>query len=101
VSTAAEAMAALAHDLVEEIAAGRVIELAGGMAAAAASPVAVKQPPPPPMPPQTGAAAVHPLLGSHLARLPGDTISCHAYKHLQPQQAPVLPPGAAGPIASG
>jgi hypothetical protein len=103
VSTAEEALAALARDLVVEIAAGHAIELA-----------AVRpQPPapkvgsgtgdtamwtvPPPDPPK-GAAAVHPQLGHHLHRLPGDTISHHAFQHMfahaPPQPIPPTIPGA-------
>lgn len=38
--------------------------------------------------PKTGAAAVHPHLGAHLRRQPGDTISGHAYRHV-PKPPPV------------
>lgn len=71
-----DALMALARDLVEEISAGRAVELAAG--AAMAADLVPKMPDPPPK----GAQAVHPQLGDHLARLPGDTISMHAYKHL-------------------
>jgi hypothetical protein len=75
--SAHDALAALARDLVEEISAGLAIELAAGQPAA--PPPAARQPRNPIL---RGAAAVHPMLGQHLARLPGDTISWHAYKHL-------------------
>ncbi len=75
-------MAALAADVVEEIVAARVVELARSgskprpnMESAGGWVMA-------PLPPPKGAAAVHPHLGHHLARLPGDTISAHVYKHL-------------------
>jgi predicted kinase len=42
-------------------------------------------------PPKTGAAAVHPNLGGHLAKQPGDTISGHGLGHVpQPFQAQPL-----------
>lgn len=41
--------------------------------------------------PPKGAAAVHPGLGGHLARLPGETISQRAYAHV-PQPAEMPPP---------
>lgn len=44
--------------------------------------------------PPKGAAAVHPNLGSHMARLPGDTISSRAYSHVptpMAQAPPVIP----------
>jgi hypothetical protein len=85
--SAHDAMLALAHDLIEEISAGRAVELAAGATAQPAL-----QPPKRPAP--KGAAAVHPQLGQHLMHLPGDTISGLAYAHLQPAQ----PPGQA-PIA--
>ncbi len=78
-SPARDAMLSLARDLVEEIAAGRALELANTQGQSFAP-----APVPPPEPPPTGAAAVHPGLGSHLLALPGDTISGHAYAHLQP-----------------
>jgi hypothetical protein len=81
-----EALMALARDLVEEISAGRALELAGPPQAAPA--------PAPPGPAPAGAAAVYPGLGGYLATLPGDAISGHAYQHLNPTgQAPgMLPP---------
>ena len=79
-SDASDALMALARDLVEEISAGRALELAAGTAMAAD--LVPKMPDPPPK----GAQAVHPQLGDHLARLPGDTISMHAYKHLHTGQ---------------
>jgi hypothetical protein len=86
-------MVALARDLVEEIAAGRAVELA-----------ALAQAPgqPPAAPAKTGAAAVYPQLGASLAVPPGDTISGLAYAHLQPPQPPGGPgaqPGGRPPIA--
>ena len=78
--SAHEALAALARDLVEELAAGMAVELAAGGATIAVDPI-VKKPDPPP----AGASAIHPQLGGHLERLPGDTISMHAYKHLGTQ----------------
>lgn len=89
--SAHDAMMALARDLVEEIAAGRALELA------ALAPV---QPAPAPgqvPPPKKGAAAVYPQLGASLVVPPGDTISGLAYAHLQPP----APPGQPGqpPIA--
>lgn len=87
--SAHESLVALARDLVEEIAAGRALELAAGQGQAAA-PAA----PPVPVPPaKTGAAAVHPGLGGNLMCLPGDTISGLAYAHLQPSQPPGAQPG--------
>jgi hypothetical protein len=87
--SAEESLAALARDLVEEIAAGRALELA------AKSSSSEGKPSPQgsggwvmPAPPLKGAAAVHPHLGHHLARLPGDTICMHAYKHLAPPPIP-------------
>lgn len=81
--SAHEALISLAQDLVQEMAAGLALEMA------AQQPGSSFAPPPPtaqammPRNPVTkGAAAVHPQLGSHLARLPGDTISGHAYQHL-------------------
>jgi hypothetical protein len=76
-------MMALARDLVQEIAAGQMLELA---AETQSPPFAPAKPPAQataarnPIP--RGPAAVHPQLGQHLARLPGDTISGHAYSHL-------------------
>jgi hypothetical protein len=94
VSTAEEALAALARDLVEEIAAGRAVELAGGLVLDAAKQrtgsgtgETAMWTVPPPQPPK-GAAAVHPQLGHHLHRLPGDTISHHAFQHLFAHAAP-------------
>jgi hypothetical protein len=70
------ALAALARDLIEEIAAGRVLELA------AASPPA-QAPPPVDIPkPKKGAAAVHPQLDGKHVTLPGDTLSGHAHAHV-------------------
>lgn len=81
--SAHEALISLAQDLVTEMAAGLAVELAGLGAGQGFSP----SPPPamataPRNPVAKGPAAVHPQLGSHLARLPGDTISGHAYHHL-------------------
>ena len=92
--SAQDALAAFARDLVEEIAAGRALELAASMekpgaSGSGASSNGQRQPP---SVFRRGAAAVHPQLGQHLIRMPGDTISCHAYKHLGGVQAPV-PPG--------
>jgi hypothetical protein len=78
--SAHEALVALARDLVEEMAAGMAVELAAGGTTFTVDPM-VKKPEPPPK----GAAAIHPQLGGHLERLPGDTISMHAYKHLGTQ----------------
>jgi hypothetical protein len=77
------ALAALARDLVEEIAAGRALELA-----AAAHPAQeLAKPPPrgqlPEIPrPLKGAAAVHPVLHGKHVTLPGDTLSGHAHAHV-------------------
>lgn len=87
-SGAEEALAAFARDLVEEIAAGRALELAASMDPAAGSGGRGQQQPLPRSIFPRGAAAVHPHLGSHLIRMPGDTISCHAYKHLGGVQGP-------------
>jgi hypothetical protein len=87
--SAHESLAALARDLVEEIAAGRALELAAGQgqAAAPAAPLA-------PVPPaRTGAGAVYQQLGDNLLCMPGDTISGLAYAHLQPPQPPGAQPG--------
>jgi hypothetical protein len=92
--SAHDAMVALARDLVEEIAAGRALELAA---------MAQGQPPAPPVspdqvpPPKKGAAAVYPQLGSSLAVPPGDTISGLAYAHLQPPAPPGQQPGQGPP----
>lgn len=88
--TAHDSLMALARDLVEEISAGRAIELAASMGSAGAVsvPPQAQQPRNPVL---RGAAAVHPHLGQHLARLPGDTISWHAYKHLG-MQSPIAGP---------
>lgn len=88
--SARDALAALAQDLVQEIAAGMAVELAN--TAGTSFTLAPRQEPQQPAP--RGAAAVHPQLGHHLAQLPGDTISGHAYKHLQPpgQPQPGSPP---------
>jgi hypothetical protein len=90
--SAQDALAAFARDLVEEIAAGRALELAASMEAArpAGSGNGSGQRQPPSVF-RRGAAAVHPQLGQHLIRMPGDTISCHAYKHLGGVQAPAPP----------
>lgn len=77
-----ESLMALARDLVEEIAAGRAVELAAAAGTTLTVDPTVRKPEPPP----EGAAAVHPQLGGHLERLPGDTISMHAYKHLHQGQ---------------
>jgi hypothetical protein len=88
--SAHESLVALARDLVEEIAAGRALELAAGQGQPAA-------PAPAPVPPaKTGAAAVFPGVGQNLVRPPGDTISGLAYAHLQPPQPPGAQPGQAG-----
>jgi hypothetical protein len=88
--SAHESLVALARDLVEEIAAGRALELAAGQGQAAA-------PTPAPVPPaKTGAAAIYPGLGDTLTGLPGDTISGLAYAHLQPAQPMGGPPGQPG-----
>jgi hypothetical protein len=80
--SAQDALTALAQDLVQEIAAGMAVELATTAGTSfTLAPLQAGQPRPAPR----GASAVHPGLGSHLARLPGDTISEHAYKHLRPQ----------------
>lgn len=85
--SAHEAMLSLARDLVEEIAAGRALELAAGQGQPPAPPAA-------PVPPaKKGAAAVYPGLGQNLTGLPGDTISGLAYAHLQPAQPPGAQPG--------
>lgn len=88
--SAHDAMVAFASDLVTEIAAGMAMELAAQTAGQSFAP-------PPPSPQATaprnpvlrGAAAVHPHLGQHLARVPGDTISGLAYQHMG-----MFPPGA-------
>ena len=73
--SAHDAMVALARDLVEEIAAGRALELAAQAAApppaGPAGPVSPAQVPPA----KKGAAAVYPGLGGLLAGRAGDTIS--------------------------
>jgi hypothetical protein len=97
--SAHDAMVALARDLVEEIAAGRALELAAfgqGPPAAQAAPVTPEMVPPP----KTGAGAVYPQLGANLVRTAGDTISGLAYVHMQPP-VPPAPPGQPGqpPIA--
>jgi hypothetical protein len=88
--SAHDAVMALARDLVEEIAAGRALELAAGQVPG--QPAAV----PMPDPPKKDAAAVHPGLGSHLMALPGDTISGHAYAWLAPPVPLGPPPGQPG-----
>ena len=85
--SAHDAVVALARDLVEEIAAGRALELAAGQPAPPATPSA------PVLPAKTGAAAVYPQLGDSLMCMPGDTISGLAYAHLQPPQPPGAQPG--------
>jgi hypothetical protein len=91
--SAHDAVLALARDLVEEISAGRALELA------AMAPGQPAQPglPAKPEPPKKGAAAIHPELGGYMQSLPGDTISGHAYAHMQPPAPPGQP--AAPPIA--
>jgi hypothetical protein len=88
---AREALAAFARDLVEEISAGRAVELAASVGSSSTLPgngnVAA---PPVPLPLKRGAAAVHPQLGQHLMRLPADTISGLAYQHMQSPQAPPI-----------
>lgn len=86
--SAQDALAAFARDLVEEITAGRAIELAASMDTAAGSGGRGPQQPLPRSIFPRGAAAVHPHLGHHLIRMPGDTISCHAYQHLGGVQGP-------------
>jgi hypothetical protein len=93
--SAHEALAALARDLVTEVATGMAVELAAGMTAAPASPA------PPPQPAPKGAAAVHQQLGQHLSALPGDTISGLAYQHLQMPAPPGSPAPGAGPPGAG
>jgi hypothetical protein len=86
------ALTALARDLVEEIAAGRALELA-----AATSPAQQKPPPKGQLPeipePKKGAAAVHPQLHGKHVTLPGDTLSGHAHAHI-PQPLEIPPPDA-------
>jgi hypothetical protein len=92
--SAHDAAMALARDLVEEISAGMALELAAqqpGQPAASGMPAK-------PEPPKTGPAAIHPGLGAYMMSLPGDTISGHAYAHMQPP-APAGPP--AGPPIAG
>lgn len=88
--SAQDALAAFARDLVEEIAAGRALELTASMGVSRDRPheSGTSQQPLPRSNFPRGAAAVHPQLGSHLVRMPGDTISCHAYKHLGGVQSP-------------
>lgn len=88
----------LASDLVDEIAAARLLALAqqasggGGNVQAAGTGSAQPAPVPQPMPrPRRGAGAVHPQLGWHLVTMPGDSISGHAYRHLTQPLGP--PPG--------
>ena len=87
--SAHDSLVALARDLVEEIAAGRALELAAGQG----QPAAPAARPAPVPPAKTGAAAVYPQLGDSLACMPGDTISGLAYAHLQPPQPPGAQPG--------
>lgn len=96
--SAHDAMAALARDLVTELATGMALELAVQGAAPASqaplTPAAVPKA-------KTGAAAVHPQLGVNLLVPPGDTISGLAYAHLQPPQLPGQQQGGApggGPV---
>lgn len=92
--SAEAALLGLAHDLIEEIAAGRALELAAAPPAPAPLPVSPvpKGGMPPEIPkPKKGAAAVHPHLGSRLVTLPGDTMSGHAHAHV-PQPFPVAVP---------
>lgn len=103
-AAAEETLAALARDLVEEIAAGRAIELAAAVRGAA-------QPLPPAQPVlaaaeiKRGAAAVHPHLGERAVCLPGDTLSGHAYAHLAEIQgrmaAAIVPDPGTGQGAAG
>jgi hypothetical protein len=93
-------MVALARDLIEEIAAGRAVELAAGMGVpgqpAAPDPSLLPKTAP------TGAAAVYPQLGQALVTRPGDTISGLAYTHLTPNPPPGQPgqpPRPGQPIA--
>lgn len=106
------ALTALARDLIEEISAGRALELAAqrknpaspgggrgvidtaytGTSAPAARPPAKGVLPEIPEP-KKGAGAVHPQLGGNLVKLPGDTISGHAHAHV-PQMWPVAAPDA-------
>jgi Zeta toxin len=92
--SAEEALNALARDLIEEIATGRALELAAGskVQPAGSSSAAPSQPPLRPAPaPLTGAGAVHPMLGHHLiARMPGDTISAHAHRHVPRPVQPMM-----------
>jgi hypothetical protein len=83
-------MLALARDLVEEISAGRALELAAGTRATGPAATPAQQPK---RTAPKGAAAVHPQLGGHLMHLPGDTISGLAYAHLQPAPPPGQQPG--------
>ena len=100
-----DALLALAHELLGDLTAARHLEqvdlAAGqpGMADAHGVFMPPRRLPPPPVPPSheplTGAAAVHPRLGSHLVTLPGDTISGHAHAHvprLSPGPVPYIPP---------
>lgn len=82
---AEDTLLALARDLVEEIAAGRAIELAAAVAGAA-QPVTPAQPVLAAAEIRRGAAAVHPHLGERAMCLPGDTLSGHAYAHWQEMQ---------------
>lgn len=105
--SAEQALAALARDLVEEIAAGRALELAGsgesragvvpylsaegiasGTTGMAGSPVVT-----PALPsPRTGAGAVFPHLGHHLVtQYAGDSISGHAHYHVPKPFQPYVP----------
>jgi hypothetical protein len=97
--SAHESLVALARDLVEEIAAGRALELAAGQ------PPAPGAAPAPVPPAKTGAGAVYPQLGDSLMVQPGDTISGLAYAYLSPPQPPGQPghvPGqGGGPPAPG
>jgi hypothetical protein len=84
-SPAEDALFALAQDLIEEIAAGRALELAAAVRGAA-QPVTPAQPVLAAVEIKRGAAAVHPHLGERAICLPGDTLSGHAYAHLAEMQ---------------
>jgi Zeta toxin len=91
VSEAEDALLALARDLVQDMAAGRALELAretGSLPAvpAQAAPAQVPEA-------RTGAGAVHPHLGHHLVREhPHDTISRTAYSGVpRPYEPPAGP----------
>lgn len=93
-------MTALARDLIEEIAAGRALELAAGMMPPGQQPAGPDLSQLPDTAP-VGAAAVYPQMGQNLVVPPGDTISGLAYAHLQPTPPPGQPgqpPGQGPPI---